>query len=680
MSLRTQLFVFDACETMPPPLPRPALFRLSGILDIDDGAIFYHCFSDRSVTVRFTFASEAPREDMDEEEQDDAHPNGRVPDFSAIVARCIDILASMGTGKTYGAERFFYVHPDATILIICPRKSMCFAMTKRLEKLGFQLYTPTMDARRLVVEYESIHKLQRTYDLVYMDEIRSVLSTAVCYATNRLNATRHLDRLVELCTKAKHTILTDADYNLDCAVDLFRDTVFEPKDAKTIRVPKLFMERKFTFTSKVAAFKEMYADLRDGHRVVACFASAKLLRVCMEHLKTFMNDILITGYFAAADNKDELFDVNQFWGTYQFIGYTSTVTVSLDFTEPVYRVYVFPNKHAACSREALQGSGRSRYVTTGQVIVAMDSSCRYMPLERGYDFKADYERDLKFLTDRRAAVVSFNSLTARERELYGTFTGALTEEGRTYTPTLYTKLWAVDRAEQALKLRAWYPHLMWMLEKKGSKVEYADEEETADEPGSGMGGDIVQGVSIAADAIVAQEIEDMDDIDATELDDDWQDEMDKNTRDRLLRGEKLALRKYHAQKYFTPALTGVDVAFFEKHKKAILYRMLERDATSAELFAKNKEAPLDPVCWHVYPFDLFCWRRRHLTPSTPNIPRRLSSPGSRNMPSSQKNNWKLKRTRTFPRRHQARDTHRSPRASVYCHPDHLHYSSDAFKC
>ena len=164
---------------------------------------------------------------MDEEEQDDAAPDGRVPDFSAVVAHCIDILASMGTGKTYGAERFFDVHPDATILIICPRTSMCFAMTKRLEKLGFQLYTSTMDTRRLVVEYESIHKLQRTYDIVYMDEIRSVLSTAVCYATNRLNATRHLDRLVELCTKAKHTILTDADSNLDCAVDLFRDKVFD---------------------------------------------------------------------------------------------------------------------------------------------------------------------------------------------------------------------------------------------------------------------------------------------------------------------------------------------------------------------------------------------------------------------------------------------------------------------
>lgn len=57
----------------------------------------------------------------------------------------------------------------------------------------------------------------------------------------------------------------------------------------------------------------------------------------------------------------------------------------------------------------------------------------------------------------------------------------------------------------------------------------------------------------------------------------------------LVRHEKLALRKYQAQKYFTGALTGQDVAFFEKHEKAIIFRVLEKEATPSELFAKHKE-------------------------------------------------------------------------------------------
>ncbi|CAM9783225.1 unnamed protein product, partial [Hapterophycus canaliculatus] len=201
-----------------------------------------------------------------------------------------------------------------------------------------------------------------------MDEIRSVLRTAVCYVTNRINAVRHLDRLVELCTKAKHTLLTDADSNLDCAVDIFRDSIFEKKDIRTIRVLKPFMQRTFTLLSKDATYKQMYADLRDGKLVVALFASVKMLRGCMEHLESIVDKNLIAGYFADSENKDDLFDVNRFWGKYRFIGYTSTVTVSLDFTEEVFRVYAFPNKFSSTPQQVLQATGRSRNVLTKQVI------------------------------------------------------------------------------------------------------------------------------------------------------------------------------------------------------------------------------------------------------------------------------------------------------------------------
>ena len=585
------------------PLSSLPLYE-SGILDLGDTGFIYNCYSDGANpnTVHFFIAREASGDDMDVEEQDDSDENGRVPDFSTSLARCIDILGSMGSAKTTRTEHFFWVHtdipdhPNASMLVICCRKSMCFAMTERLKKLGFELYTENMNAKRLVIEYESLFKLERKYDIIYIDEIRSVLATAVCYATNRMNAVRHLDRLVELCTKAKHTILTDADSNLDCAVDIFRDSIFEKKDVHTIRVPKPFMERTYTLMTKDAAYKKMYADLREGKRVVACFASVKMLRGCMEDLKSVIDESLITGYFAAADNKDELFDVNKYWGKYKFIGYTSTVTVSLDFTEPVHRVYSFPNKHAACSREGLQGTARSRNVTTGQIIVAMDSNCQYLPLERGYDFKADYERELGLLAAKRATITSFNKLTETERELYGTFTEELTDEGAVYTPTLFTKLWAVDRAEQALKHRFWYSHFMWMGKWKSYKVEYAIEAatETAadpeDEEERGSGADIEKEVAIKANEIVAQEIEEMDDIDATELGEEWEDLMNKkNSRDMLVHHEKLALRKYKAQKHFTVALTGEDVVFFEKHRRAILYRILDGDATPKQLYSKYME-------------------------------------------------------------------------------------------
>lgn len=460
-------------------------------------------------------------------------------------------------------------------------------MTHRLENLGFELYTSNIEARRLVIEYESLCRLQRTYNIIYMDEIRSVLRTAVCYVTNRMNAVRHLDRLVELCTKAKHTLLTDADSNLDCAVDIFRDSIFEKKDVRTIRVLKPFMQRTFTLMYKDATYKQMYADLRDGKRVVAFFASVKMLRGCMEHLETIVDKHLIAGYFADSENKDDLFDVNRFWGQYRFIGYTSTVTVSLDFTEEVFRVYAFPNKFSSTPQQVLQATGRSRNVLTKQVIVATDSACRYMALERYYDHAADYDRELQLLVDRRATITSFNQLSAGECELYGTFKEDLTDDGPVHSPTLYTKLWAVDRAEQALKLRAWYPHFMWMVKKKGYKVEYADVDH--EEPTEGTP-DIVREVATAGEVIAAKEVEDMDGIDATELDAEWEYMMNKKkSRDMLAPLERLALRKYQVQKHFTAPLAGDDVLFFEKHKKAVVYSILHEKATPAQLYAKHME-------------------------------------------------------------------------------------------
>ena len=316
----------------PPAAILPPLHQ-SGILDLGEGVFIYHCFAERGGTVRVFLPHDRPPELVYAEEHDDGDENGRVPDFSDCLERCIDTLGPMGSGKTHVAELFFRRHtnipsvpdapilitdipsapdssilitdipsvPDASILIICCRRSMCSSMAHRLEDLGFELYTSNIKARRLVIEYESLCRIQRTYDIIYMDEIRSVLRTAVCYVTNRMNAVRHLDRLVELCTKAKHTLLTDADSNLDCAVDIFRDSIFEKKDVRTIRVLKPFMQRTFTLMSKGSTYKQMYADLRDGKRVVAFFASVKMLRGCMEHLETIMDKDLIAGYFADSE-------------------------------------------------------------------------------------------------------------------------------------------------------------------------------------------------------------------------------------------------------------------------------------------------------------------------------------------------------------------------------------------
>lgn len=510
-------------------------------------------------------------------------PPQRVPEFKSVKSKCINIISGMCTGKTYQAEKFIFEHPDHTVVIICPRKSMCVDLCKRFEYLGFELYTNSTNCRRLVIEYESLHKVCMLFDEVYIDEIRSVLTASTCYATNGLNLTSHMETLVELCSKAKHTLLMDADSDLDCAVDIFRDHVFNASETHTIRIERPYMDRKFILKSKNAAYEQMYTDLREGHRVVACFASARQLKATLENLKKIMPEDLIAGYYADSENKQDLYDIMKYWPKYQFIGYTSTITVCLDFTDPVYRVYAFPNKMASSPREMLQSIGRSRNVITGEVIIMLDWQKLYMPLERGYNFQADYEKELKFIIDRRATISSLQKTSLVEKELLGSIKRELTPDGCKWVPSLVSKLWAADSAEQALKVKSWYEHFLWILDKKQYAVEHVRDETPPSDS-------IVKETNEVAHQITDAEIEYMDEFDAVLLDEQWANKMMKSkVRDMMTTEEQLALRKYEVQKYFQEPVSGEEVVFFEKHKRAILHVVIGATATDAQLYRHYME-------------------------------------------------------------------------------------------
>lgn len=108
----------------------------------------------------------------------------------------------------------------------------------------------------------------------------------------------------------------------------------------------------YTLMSKDATYAKMYRDLRKGRRVVVC----QRVQGGIENLKTLVDKKLVAGHQSTAESRDELYDVPTHGQKHQFIGYTSTTTVSLDFAGAVHRVYVFPNPLASIPREMYRGS------------------------------------------------------------------------------------------------------------------------------------------------------------------------------------------------------------------------------------------------------------------------------------------------------------------------------------
>ena len=54
-------------------------------------------------------------------------------------------------------------------------------------KGNYAIYTEMVKGDHQIIQYESMSRLQRSYDVVTLDEVRSTLMNAVCSTTNHNN-------------------------------------------------------------------------------------------------------------------------------------------------------------------------------------------------------------------------------------------------------------------------------------------------------------------------------------------------------------------------------------------------------------------------------------------------------------------------------------------------------------
>ncbi|CAM9748651.1 unnamed protein product, partial [Ectocarpus sp. 8 AP-2014] len=284
----------------------------------------------------------------------------------------------MGSGKTFRVEEYIRENPESTVLYVTCRISMATTIAGRMEHLGFKSYkdvpgTSINSCNRLVCEIESFHRLHRKYNVVVIDEARAVMSAVTSYETNGENLLINYDNLLSLSRECDKLVVMCADSNLDRAsfatmlkkLQHQRDEIIH-----RIEVKKPVLQRKFIQASHDTAMAMMVRDVMEGQKVVVCVGSKKYMEATEENLKRKVTDreLKIRTYFADSPHKSELADINTHWQEFDVVMYTSTITVAIDYTLPVHRVYYFPDVSTSPPRDTLQGSGRSRDVTTGEVI------------------------------------------------------------------------------------------------------------------------------------------------------------------------------------------------------------------------------------------------------------------------------------------------------------------------
>lgn len=202
-----------------------------------------------------------------------------------------------------------------------------------------------------------------------MDEIRSMLTSAACFETNGLNLTTNMDKLRDLCEDAKHVICADADLHIDgCVKDLYNHIV-KKSDIHHINHTSGGQKLHHTFATEGVFIQIIEDDLKKGKGIMVCCGSSKELKALREIALKILLESKIGIYHADSEKQHEVRDVYKYWPNYNCIGFTSTITVSVDYTEAIDRVYISPCTTSCGQRDMNQMKSRARYIVEKLVVV-----------------------------------------------------------------------------------------------------------------------------------------------------------------------------------------------------------------------------------------------------------------------------------------------------------------------
>lgn len=399
--------------------------------------------------------------------------------FDHITSKVISVSAPMGSGKTYQIERFIEKnYPDANVLFVTCRRGMARSLKGRLQ--FYHIYTDDINQQRQIHEYESLHRAQRNfYDLVVIDEVRSMLSSAVCFETNKHNLTTNMETLQEICTNANQVICCDADLFVDGAVQDFYNGTFEASDIHHIIHDTGVTLLHHRFLQEMRFIEMIKEDLVAGKKIVLCCGSATKLKALALIAEKIVTDEKVGIYYADCPKQKEVENVKHYWDNYKFIGFTSTITVSVDYQKPVDRVYIYPDTRTCSPRDMSQMRARTRNINSNMVIVKYDPEKDGPLVPLDFDLQSAKNLEMNSIFTRRRIVTSYRNES--EMALYGT----IRKEGFGYNAKYYsntlTDLWAWSRTENYIKKEHWIQYFISILSQKGHtysrKAEFCNSEE-----------------------------------------------------------------------------------------------------------------------------------------------------------------------------------------------------------
>lgn len=262
--------------------------------------------------------------------------------------------------------------PLRRILIITCR--ITFSVTMKGLYPSFEHYHETSSAPwgadHAIRQYESLHRLYdnrnplRLYDLIILDEFRSILDCMCCAKTNKQNFRRNADMLKLLLQGARQVLISDADLNYDSVCSTALEGMLPSGVNKTVvheytvNTPHHRLSIAENGDSFLAAMKGL---LETGGKVALnCRARADA-----EAYAQIFEDAGHAVYSVTGKSSKKTVDsfhlIDDIVGDYDVVIFTSRVTVGADILARGWTVYICGARGGASNRQLLQMAGRWRH-------------------------------------------------------------------------------------------------------------------------------------------------------------------------------------------------------------------------------------------------------------------------------------------------------------------------------
>jgi hypothetical protein len=287
------------------------------------------------------------------------------------------VVAGMGAGKTYRSKRAISHYLAEAKDLRCISLSCRIAYADFVTGLlpGFESYQTNPNADHLVCSLESLHSIKNTdFDVVWLDEFRSLLESLTSIETNKNNLAANLRNFRKIVQKpGVRIIISDADLLIDDAFEHVMKEFFTNKAIRVDVYPTLLpsMKKDFTVVPEAAAYTTMCEDLKLGKKIgVVCDTKKTVLEIEQLAVQLKVEHIVFHGDTDQSTSRKMW--KNPDFAKFKLVVWNSKITAGNDVTEAFDQIYYLgPSGKCATFKDGVQGLGRFRSVKIPNVFTVL---------------------------------------------------------------------------------------------------------------------------------------------------------------------------------------------------------------------------------------------------------------------------------------------------------------------